>query len=136
MSLNDQNNYCQSKIQRLDAMQDQILHQQKGKLLFMSLMDDMKKFSDKKIERQEIFMKCLESWWDHNKLVASYLMGRLLPQAGKIIDNHSLYNAIELYLTSEKNLSITQAINILLNEDIAPSYKNKYKEFLTLQSID
>lgn len=121
--------YCQSKIKLLNVMQNQIMQHQ-GKLLFTSLINDMKSFSDKEIEQQENLMACLESWWDYNQLAASYLMGRLLPQAAKLIDNHSLCDAIELYLTSENNTIIRQAISILLSEDIRPAYKNKYRKFI------
>lgn len=130
MTITNLENYYQSKIPLLDAMQDQILLHQ-GKLIFTSTMSDMKNFSDKKIERQESLMKCLESWWDHNQLVSSYLMARLLPKAAKIIDNHRLCDAIELYLASEKNSAITQAFTVLLSEDIAPTYKKKYEKFLS-----
>lgn len=70
MNISNQENYSQLKIKLLDVMQYQILQNQR-KLLFISLMDDMKNFSDKKIDQQEYFMKCLESWWVHNPLVSN-----------------------------------------------------------------
>lgn len=119
--------YFQHKTKVLGALENRILQHQ-GKFLFKELMADMKNFSYLKIMQQEMLMKCLENWWDHNIFVASYLMARLLPEAGKIIDNHTIYNAIELYLTSASNYQVKRALEILLEEtDISSRYKRKYQ---------
>lgn len=122
-------NYCQQKVPELNSLETRI-RQGLGADLFQSLLEDMKEFSDSKIERQVSLMQCLEHWWDQNKLVASYLMARLLPQAAKLIDNHRLCNAIENYLTSGKDLAVSESIQLLLKEDLTPFYKKKYHLYL------
>jgi hypothetical protein len=121
--------YCQEKIHLLDLFETQI-RQGEGKVLLALLLDDMKLFSNQKIDQQELLMACLENWWNLNKYLASYLMARLLPQAAKLTDNHSLCNAIEIYLTSGKDPAVTESIQLLLKEDLAPFYKKKYRQYL------
>lgn len=113
-------------------MQNQI-QQHQGPLLFKSLISDMKAFSNQKIEHQENLMQCLEIWWDYNTFVASYLMARLLPQAGRVIGNHTVCDAIVLYLSSSKDTQIIQALSIVVEENITPTYRKMYSRIILNQ---
>lgn len=102
-----------------DSWKERIM-QGDGKEVFNEWHNDVSIFSDDELILQRDLMTCLEQWWDTDKFVSAYLMARLLPVASRITDNHAIYNAIELYLSSDQDVRVKNALLQIVKEDACP----------------
>jgi hypothetical protein len=107
---------------------ERLICEGKGRALFEALVHESRG------DLQDVVanvMGQLEQMMDASPRVASYLMARLYPLAGRARD-HETYRRIELWMHDISVIGVAQVLRSLAREGVRPALKSRYEEWARL----